>query len=126
MKRLWIAAALLSLTLGASLWHSHRLETFTTALADQLAQAETLALSGENRRAEELIRQAREQWLARNTYLHVTLRHGDTDQIQIGFDEALQLLRTGELGEYAAASAHLMADLKLLTEAEQLTLENLF
>ena len=56
----------------------------------------------------------------------MTLRHGDTDQIQIGFDEALQLLRTGELGEYAAASAHLMADLKLLTEAEQLTLENLF
>ena len=126
MKRLWIAAALLALTMGASLWHSRHLEAFTTALTGQLVQAETLALSGENRRAEMLIRQARDQWLSQNTYLHVTLRHGDTDQIQIGFDEALQLLRTGELGEYAPATARLMADLKLLTEAEQLTLENLF
>ena len=114
MKRLWIAAALLALTMGASLWHSRHLEAFTTALTGQLVQAEML------------IRQARDQWLSQNTYLHVTLRHGDTDQIQIGFDEALQLLRTGELGEYAAATARLMADLKLLTEAEQLTLENLF
>ena len=96
--------------MGASLWHSRHLEAFTTALTGQLVQAETLALSGENRRAETLIRQARDQWLSQNTYLHVTLRHGDTDQIQIGFDEALQLLRTGDWANMPPPPPVLTAD----------------
>lgn len=73
-----------------------------------------------------MVEDARNRWLSHETYLHVTLRHGDTDQIQLDFEEVLRLLQTRETGEYAAASSQLMGRLSLLSEAEQLTLENLF
>ena len=59
-------------------------------------------------------------------YLHVLLRHADTDQIYAGFQETLALLESQEYGEYAAANARLVTQIELLSEAEQLTLKNVF
>lgn len=126
MKRLWIALALLLAILGSCLWNAHHLEQFTTSLTEQLRQAESLASAGHRTQAELLIENARNRWRDKDSYLHMTLRHCDTDQIQTSFEESLRLLRSGEIGEYAASTAHLSTQLTLVAEAEQLTLANLF
>ena len=64
-------------------------------------------------------------WRERDVYLHVLLRHADTDQIYAGFQEVLALLESGEYGEYAAANARLITQIDLLSEAEQLNLKNI-
>ena len=118
MKRLWIACAILALLLAATLWNAGRLERFTASLTDLLEQAEAQAEG-------EAWREAYDRWESRSTSLHITLRHSDTDDIQTGFQEVLEFLQCQEAGEYSAANARLIARLELLSEAEQLSLENI-
>ena len=126
MKRLWFAAALLAAVLAVTLWNARHLEGLTFSLSQDLEKARQLTTQERWDQAEQLVEDARNRWLSHETYLHVTLRHGDTDQIQLDFEEVLRLLQTRETGEDAAASSQLMGRLSLLSEAEQLTLENLF
>ena len=64
------------------------------------------------------------RWNNHETYLHILLRHSDTDQIYAGFQEAMEYLDCREAGEYSAANARLLLRLELLSEAERLTLKN--
>ena len=105
MKRLWIAALLLAVLFGATLCNNLYLRGFTGALNALLEQAEARAETGD-------------------CYLHILLRHSDTDQIYTGFQEVLEFLTCQEAGEYSAANARLMTQISLLYEAEQFTLKN--
>ena len=115
MKRLWIAALLLAVLFGATLCNNLYLRGFTGALNTLLEQAEARAETGDWEEAHVLTEQALTQWQSRDSYLHILLRHSDTDQIYTGFQEA---------GEYSAANARLMTQISLLYEAEQFTLKN--
>ncbi len=126
MRRFLGPALLLLLLLAGGLGNAFALEQFTDRLTGALLQAEEQVGQGDWEGAEALIREAREAWHSRDGWLHVTLRHADTDEIQIGFDETLRLLLCREMGEYAAASAQLVQHLQLVSGAEQLTLQNLF
>ena len=125
MKRLLLPAALLLLLFGASLMNARYLAAFTAALNEQLAGAEALAERGDWDRAREDTALAAARWQERGTYLHVTLHHADTDQISAAFGEVQEFLECEEAGEYSAANARLMALLALLSEAEQLTVQNI-
>ena len=70
-------------------------------------------------------RAAAEKWEAQDAYLHVTLRHADTDSIYTSFREVVEFLDSREQGEYSAANARLIALIELLNESEQLTLKNI-
>ena len=124
MKRIWIAAAILAATLAATLAHSFYLAAFTTDLTYLLESAEACAEAGEWGRAEELTQIARDKWDRKDIYLHVALRHSETDGIYTSFREVDEFLQCREGGEYSAANARLIAGLELLSEAEQLTLKN--
>ena len=125
MKRLWVACAILALLLAATLWNAGRLERFTASLTDLLEQAEAQAEEEAWREAYALTRLAYDRWVSHSTSLHITLRHSDTDDIQTGFQEVLEFLQCQEAEEYSAANARLIARLELLSEAEQLSLENI-
>lgn len=124
MKRLWIALALLAAVFAAVLWNSQALVSFTGELTDLLSQAGVQAGTEDWAGADELTRRAQDQWTAREDYLHIMLRHGDTDEIDTGFQEVLAYLECRDVEEYAAANARLMARLDRLSEAERLTLNN--
>ena len=109
MKRLWIAAALLVLLLGASLANGWYAEKITGAMRESLDQAQHLAY---------------EDWLNRHFYFHTTMRHSDTDQVLRGFRSVLEYLRLQEPDQYNAANADLMAQLELLAEMEQPSVAN--
>ena len=126
MKRLWIALALLGAIFAGTLLHIRSLHGFTDRLSALLEQAEELAEAERWEQAAALTVQARDIWTDRDVYLHVLLRHGDTDSIYTVFRETLALLESREYGEYAAANARLRTQIELLYEAEQLTLKNIF
>lgn len=126
MKRLWIALALLAVLLCGTLLHTWSLRGFTQELTRSLEQAQELTRADRWEEARAVTQEALQTWRGRDVYLHVLLRHADTDQIYAGFQETLALLDSQEYGEYAAANARLITQIQLLSEAEQLTLKNVF
>ena len=111
MKRLWIAALLLAVLFGATLCNNLYLRGFTGALNTLLEQAEARAETGDWEEAHVLTEQALTQWQSRDSYLHILLRHSDTDRIYTGFQEVLEFLTCQEAGEYSAANARLMTQI---------------
>lgn len=124
MKRLWIAAALLLFLLGASLTNAWYAQSVTDGMRQRLRQAQTLAEQEDWSRAESLTRQVYEDWQGHHFYFHTTMRHSDTDLVLRNFRSVLEYLRLQEPDQYNAANADLMAQLELLAEMEQPTVEN--
>lgn len=126
MRRLSVCLALIALLAGLCAVHTWYLDRLTGELSAQLTRAQKLAGEGDWAGAAQLTRQAREQWRRREGYLHITLRHADTDAIQLSMDEALAFLEGAEKqsAEYAAANARLLGRLELLAEEERPTLAN--
>ena len=125
MKRLVICAGILIFLLAATLVNSWALERTSNRLSDLLEQAESLAESGDWAQAEALTLQAQQSWTDASDYLYIVLRHSDTDQVDTGFREVLELLRCRESGEYSSVNSRLTAQIRLLSEMEQFTLKNL-
>ena len=126
MKRLYVSLgliALLALLCGA---HTVYLSRFTEELTGLLTQAQEQVEREDWEGAFRLTRQAKEQWVDNDGYLHITLRHADIDAILVSFDEALAFLQASEhqSAEYAAVNARLLTQLALLLEEELPTLTN--
>ena len=124
MKRVYIASAFLLLILVGTLYHSFYLNSFTQQLTQILTQAESDALKGDWEQADSLTQTAREKWESKEIYLHVLLRHSETDNVYTGFREVSKFIQCQEPEEYFASNARLIAELELLAEAEQLCLKN--
>ncbi|MCI9157651.1 MAG: DUF4363 family protein [Lawsonibacter sp.] len=124
MKRLWIAAGLLVLLLGASLVNGWYAQKITGEIREGLLQAQSLAEQEDWTRAEALTRQAYEDWQSSRSYFHITMRHSDTDQVLRGFRQVLEYLQLREPDQYNAANADLMTQLELLAEMEQAAVAN--
>lgn len=126
MKRFWAAITILAVLLGATLWNAWYAEQLTGGLAQQLKQAQELAAQGDWEGASELSRRAFQRWQDHQTYLHVLMRHSDTDQILCSFRALEQYLTLEEPDQYTAANAELITQLELLAEMEQPSLVNIF
>lgn len=124
MKRVWIATAILLAVLAGTLAHSFYISSFTRNLILLLEQAETHAEQKDWASAARLTQDAHDRWQEKELYLHVALRHDETDAVYIGLREVEEFIQRQEDGEYSAANARLIANLELLSEAEQLTLKN--
>ena len=64
-------------------------------------------------------------WETHKFHLHATMNHQDTDQVLFSIQSVRQYLQPEELDQYVAANAQLAAQLRLLVELEQPTLENI-
>lgn len=124
MKRLWIAAAILVLMLGASLVNGWYAQSLTGEMTKQLRQAQSFTGLDDWERAESVTRQVYEDWQEHHFYLHTLMRHSDTDQILRAFRQVMEYLRLQEPDQYNAANADLIAQLELLAEMEQPSVVN--
>ena len=124
MKRLYIAAALLILLLGASLTNGWYAQNITGEMCKELRQAQLLAEVEDWSQAESITRQVYEDWQGRHFYFHTLMRRSDTDQVLRAFRQVLEYLRLQEPDQYNAANADLMAQLELLAEMEQASVVN--
>ena len=124
MKRLYIAAGLLILMLGASLTNAWYAQSLTEDMGQRLRQAQTLAGEENWNRAEGLTRQVYEDGQNHHFYFHTLMRHSDTDQVLRAFRQVLEYIQLQEPDQYNAANADLIAQLELLAEMEQATVVN--
>ena len=125
MKRIWIATAILLLLFAGTMAHSFYITTVTEQITSILHEAEAKAEANEWDSAQRLTDTAQKKWKDKDAYLHILLRHSETDSIYIGFREVMEFIQCQEGGEYSAANARLIAELELLAEAEQLSLKNI-
>ena len=124
MKRIYIAAGLLLVLLGASLTNAWYAQSLTGGMTDQLRRAQSLTEQDDWAQAEAVTRQVYEDWQDHHFYLHTLMRHSDTDQVLRGFRQVLEYLQLREPDQYNAANADLMTQLELLAEMEQATVVN--
>lgn len=125
MKRLWMAVLLMTVLVGLCLGNAWYSLTLTRQLAQQLTQAQSLVEQDQWEPARIMTQEVYDCWNNHHFYLHVFLRHSDTDQILRTFRQVLQYLQLEELDQYAAANADLTAQLELLAEMEQPSLVNI-
>ena len=126
MKRLYLSVALLLLMLGASLVNARYMDRLTSALADALDAAETMAHRGAWTQTDAITRQCLEDWNDHHAYFHIICRHADTDQILVSFQRTLQHIELEQMDEYTAENRDLMTKIRLLAEMEQPDLLNVF
>lgn len=125
MKRLWMAVLLMTVLVSLCLGNAWYSLTLTRQMAEQLTQAQTLVEQDQWESARTMTQEVYDRWNSQHFYLHVFLRHSDTDQILRTFRQVLQYLQLEELDQYAAANADLTAQLELLAEMEQPSLVNI-
>lgn len=125
MKRGWLAAALLTGVMALALWNVAALNRLTGELGEILAGAESAAEEGNWLRAREETQRARELWQESSFYLHITLDHETTDGIDLSFGEVAEFIECEEGGEYSAANARLMEQIRVMGELQKPRLENL-
>lgn len=125
MKRLWMAVLLMTVLVGLCLGNAWYSLTLTRQMAEQLTQAQTLVEQDQWESARTITQEVYDRWNSQHFYLHVFLRHSDTDQILRTFRQVLQYLQLEELDQYAAANADFTAQLELLAEMEQPSLVNI-
>lgn len=124
MKQIAVAVGILGIIFTSTLGHSLYISSFTKELTLLLEKAEINAEAQNWEIADELTQTAQNMWNDKDGYLHILLRHDDTDCIYAGFREVTEFIQCQENGEYSAANARLIAELELLSEAEQLTIKN--
>lgn len=125
MKRFWICVTILAVLFLAALGNGRYLDKLTEAMTQTLQSAQDSAEAGNWARGQALTEQARQIWADASCYLHIVLRHSETDEISSGFREVGQLLQWQEAAEYTSANARLMEEIRLLADMEQFNLKNL-
>ena len=126
MRRLWAGGVLLLVLLAGSLGNAWYAGHLTEQLTQQLERAQELAAQGNWEGAAELSEASFQIWQDHEIYLHVLMRHSDTDEILRSFRGLEQYLALEETDQYTAANAELITLLELLAEMEQPALVNVF
>lgn len=126
MKRFWIACAILVLLMGVTLWQGYYAAGYLEEMASQLDRAQALVEESEDwDQARKMSEEVFATWEEHNFHLHATMNHQDTDQVLFSIQSVKQYLQLEEMDQYVAANAQLAAQLRLLVELEQPTLENI-
>ena len=126
MKRLWIACAILALLLGATLWQGLSAIDYLEDMAVSLENAQDLVEEMEDwGQARQISEEVFSTWENHKFHLHATMNHRDIDQVLFSIQAVRQYLQLEEMDQYVAANAQLAAQLRLLVELEQPTLENI-
>ena len=124
MKRLWAAVGILAALLAAALGTGWWVDGLTADYVSRLEQAQAMSERGDWERAAQVTGGVYRNWQERSFWLHALLRHSDTDQVLLLFRSVEEYLKLEEMDQYAAANAQLIAQLELLAEMEDPSLEN--
>ncbi|MEG1431244.1 MAG: DUF4363 family protein, partial [Oscillospiraceae bacterium] len=111
MKRFFVAMLILAAVFSITLWNSGHLQSYTGELSNLLVRAKLSAAEEDWPLAKALTGQALGKWQCKANYLHITLRHNDTNAIYETFREAASMAEHRDSSGYAAANAKLLAHL---------------
>lgn len=125
MKRIWICCGILVVLFLGSLGNGIYLHHLSGSIVEHLLLAQEAAEQEDWDKAIALTDEAETQWSGHTKYLYIMMRHDEADAVTLDLQEVQQLLRWGEEAEYTSANARLITQIQLLTEMEELSIENL-
>ena len=126
MKRLYLSIFLLLLICGVGLWNISSLHRITEELTVLLEQAESAAIEEDWDSTSRLTREAHDLWEEQETYVYITVCHELLDEIAASFQSVEAFIYWKETPEYTSANDMLLAQIGLIWESEEFSLENLF
>lgn len=125
MLRLWSSTIALCLILILSFATANWCDNLTSSYIQRLEYAQTLTEESHWQEASQITQEVYEHWQSQSFPLYILLRHSDLDKILISFQSVSQYLEQEDQEPYRANNAQLIAQLKLLAEMEQFSLENI-
>lgn len=126
MRQLMGSLALLVGLFGLSLWNTACVTDISDGLVETLEQAEAAVSDGNWDRGLALTRQGEQTWERWQPYVSMVLRHVDTDDVTITFQEVEGFLLWEDEAEYTSANRVLLEKVAHLAKVEALTWSNLF
>ncbi|NCC67898.1 MAG: DUF4363 family protein [Clostridia bacterium] len=124
MKKELVAATILVLIAVCGIINISVVIKTTGTLIGEIEQAEKLLFSGDKTGAEKAVGASLEEWLKRDKYSHIMLRHDDVDNVTEAYYELLTGIQSG--AEARALFASLNERLERLAEIEQPKLSSIF
>ncbi len=125
MKYFVLPAAVLAALISLSLFNSRAMAQNTDIWVQELEKAQ-LSSAEENWDETVLaVEAAYEHWLSRETYLHIVCVHEDLNNAESLFRRCLILSHDGDIPEFHSNIAELISQLKLLSQAESVSLKNI-
>ncbi len=124
MKHLLLPAAVLSLLLALSLWTGAAVRRDAEAWQQTLAEASEASERGDLSRARESLEAFRVSWDARQMFYHIVAEHDELDNAEELLARAQSALERKNGGDFAAETAALAVQLRVLAEMQSLLLGN--
>ena len=121
-KHFWWGCGLLGLLLAFTLGLSVQMERSSMPVQQLLIQAQDAPFD----QARQLVSQARKRWQQQEHWISAVADHTPMDQIRELFAEAELFGQGGEAVHFSTVCARLASLLQDMSDAQQLTLENLF
>jgi len=125
-KELIFPLALLGILLIFSLWSSNAMTANSVRWQMQLQQADALAADENWDGAAAALSQSYDDWFRHQTWLYMVAKHDIVDAADAMYHRAQAFAAQQEPNEFRAELADLQSQLNLLTQMEQLKLENIF
>lgn len=125
MKRLWIGVGFLAVMLAAGIWLTLFFADIHKPLSDSLQQAAQYAKTGQWEQADNLTRQAREDWTRYRNLIAAVADHEPLEEMESLLEQLELYGQSRDSVEYAALCARIAALADAMGESQQLTWWNL-
>ena len=126
MKREILAAGILILLAGFSVWNLYYVKNMTAEISQTLTESYSYAEAGDWEQAAKLAQKAESLWLAEEEYTHVFIYHSELDLITNAFGDYYSEIYRQDAGGTAGALHKLLDHIEGLYELERVTIKNVF
>lgn len=121
MKKEIIALILLLLLFAGSLYNIRVIENMVTTLESGVEASFNAAQSGDFDKAHELIDEAATDWLSRDGYTHIFIRHSEINSTTDAFFGYISDISAEDIGSAEGSYGLLMAQLDSLKTMEEIS-----
>ena len=126
MKKEIIALVLLLLLFFGSLYNIHVMDNMVQTLEAQVESSYKAAEADDFEKASELIDAAAADWLSRDGYTHIFIRHTEIDSTTDAFFEYISDVAAEDIGNAEGSYGMLMAHLDSLKTMEHISFGSIF
>jgi len=126
VKRSYLGLGLLALLLLLSVLTSRRMENIHLPLSHGLERAARLALEEDWESADTLLDNVRTEWEKSAPFIAALTDHSPMESLKAHFSQLAVCRQLRDRAGFAALCAEMACQLEAISEAQQLTLKNLF
>lgn len=126
MKAFMPSVLILAAILAAAALNCGAIARRADRWSEEIRQAETSAREGDWHDTRSALKRVRRSWNASRTYLRITVRHEELDNVEAIGCRTIVSAAVEELPDFLSETAELRNQLRLLSETEQFAIGNVF